>query len=301
MRHLLVCLLVATTALASADASRTQKRGVGGSGGAKPAAVAAEVSAKVARPPFATGGNAHGGPELVVKSPARLAIEAKGLAPNRVDRLAEKMKVWGTAKPTRKVVIKLADQLAYLFGVETMDTASFELTGSLSVSVPGLKWLGNVSGWLRHWVPSKEYRRLKTARGWREKRTGIGGGVGTALGDFGWDSVEGLMVPFVSERSFDLALGVPNVLQVALGDMRASSPTQYARGPYMGVSVELFPLNSILSVAGDLYIHYRPLEKIVERVRPLAEKVQNFLQRIRRWTAGMFRARPPGAASQEAA
>lgn len=211
---------------------------------------------------------------------------------NRADRMATSLRAMAAraASPRRAARLgRWADTLQYLFGYETMDTASLELSAAVTLKIPGWAALGNIALQVRKWFPSREYRREAAQKGWKEPTWGYAAGPATPwAGSYGYDSVLGWYMPGISTRGYGQGIGIPNFASVGFGYVGATKPTEYARGTFVSATAQVFSIG-ILGIAIDVNAYYRPAIVVTRYMKPIADKLRLVVKRV----ASFFTGKPP--------
>jgi hypothetical protein len=161
-----------------------------------------------------------------------------------------------------------------LLGTETLRQTAFSFDLALVLSVPGTERYGNANAFVGFLAPSLHHleKGLKNT-----KLANFGVGVETAIGGLGWNRWSGkwmganlpYVAPWVGERRWGVDFGLPFFANVGFGHSRDL-------GPYVSSSARL-PLNFLpggigFALGGALY--YPPLEPLINKVRPYAERIQ---------------------------
>jgi hypothetical protein len=121
--------------------------------------------------------------------------------------------------------------------------------------------------------------------------------VGTLFGYANYSTSSGLNIavgpPWVSGyftpsgRAYGITLGIPNIMSLGVGEVRSTKDTEYARGPYLGVT-RGFGLRGAfkLSVGFTLYSPIfapitKPLEKPAQALKRFNDKTRQKLGRLK--------------------
>ncbi len=214
---------------------------------------------------------------------ATIAAPVVAKKQNRADRFAASLRAnaMRATSPKRAARLgRLADMIEYLFGYETMDTASLEFAVAATLQIPGWPVIGNLALQVRKWFPSREYRREAKQRGWKEPQWGIAAGPATPFaGSWGYDSVVGWYMPGISKRGFGQGIGIPNFASAGFGYVGATKPTEYARGSYVTGTAQVFSVG-IFGLALDFTAYYRPAVAVTRYMKPLADKLRALVKRV---------------------
>jgi hypothetical protein len=203
---------------------------------------------------------------------------------------------------------RIGQIIGRLFGSETLRRTSISITGSLVLRPPFVPpgWLGswftpNLGGNVQLWSGSVEY--YEEPNRFHDRRLTRSISLNTPWGSFGYSNLSGenfglSPFPFLGgyyatshltssgPRAFGVNIGMRNVATLALGQVNATEPGQYARGPFVDVGGGF----GLLGFGVALY--YPPLEALTKHLEGPARALQGMTraitERITAWWHSWF-------------